>query len=188
MKTKFPRGQAVAVAREICDRLSPVTERLIVAGSLRRRKAHVGDVEILYIPRLITEPCDLFGGTRPRSLANVEIDQMLAEGVLEKRLSTTGACSWGLLNKLAVHVRSGIPVDLFATTEDAWYNYLVCRTGPAGLNTRIASEAKRLNMMWHPYGDGFSVGRFGQRPPIKIRSEREVFETVGLPYMEPWER
>ena len=36
---------------------------------------------------------------------------------------------------------SGIPVDFFATTEEAWFNYLVCRTGPAELNTRIASAA-----------------------------------------------
>jgi len=44
----------------------------------------------------------------------------------------------GPLNKLAVYVGSGIPVDLFATTEECWFNALVCRTGSAETNVKIA--------------------------------------------------
>jgi hypothetical protein len=35
---------------------------------------------------------------------------------------------------LRIANRTGIPVDLFAATEDNWWNYLVCRTGPADSN------------------------------------------------------
>ncbi len=49
-KTKYPRADAIAVARELCAVLKPVAARIIVAGSLRRQRPMVGDVEILYIP------------------------------------------------------------------------------------------------------------------------------------------
>lgn len=47
---------------------------------------------------------------------------------------------WGEKNKLAVHVRTGIPVDFFAATEANWWNYLVCRTGGEQNNIAIASH------------------------------------------------
>ena len=50
-KVTFPRAVAIQVARELCEALKPHCERLIVAGSLRRGKQEVGDVEILYIPK-----------------------------------------------------------------------------------------------------------------------------------------
>ncbi len=83
---------------------------------------------------------------------------------------------WGEKNKLAVHVASGVPVDLFAATEANWFNYLVCRTGPGESNIAIASAAKAMGWQWHPYGTGFSrpvgLGTEGRA----VASEREVFE------------
>ena len=59
-KTKYPRAEALNVAKQMCVSLADITDRLIVAGSLRRRKAEVGDVEILYIPKLVTKTVDFF--------------------------------------------------------------------------------------------------------------------------------
>jgi DNA polymerase/3'-5' exonuclease PolX len=181
---KFPRAAAIEVARELCQVLRPVTERLIVAGSLRRRRAEVGDVEILFIPITGSEP-DGFFDTRVVNLADRQLDQLLAGGRLEPRLSKLGSRTWGQENKLAVHKASGIPVDLFTTNALSWYNYLVCRTGSAENNVRIAAAAKAKGWQWHPYGSGFTDELKQARV---VQSEREVFEYAGLPYLEPWER
>lgn len=183
-KPKWPRAAALAVARELCARLKPNCEALIVAGSLRRRKALVGDVEIVYISRIEQRPRDLFS-TQPFALADDEISRMLDDGTLTKRQSRIGGTAWGDRNKLAVH-RSGIPVDLFRTTQDCWHNYLVCRTGPAESNTRIATEAQRRGYQWNPYGPGYTHLATGAVTPMS--SEAAVFEFVGLPCAEPWER
>lgn len=184
MKTKWPRSAALAVARELCARLKPHCERLIVAGSLRRRKEQVGDVEILYVPRMEERPADLLTSCMA-SLADEEIARMLADGTLTKRPSKTGGTAWGDKNKLALH-RSAMPVDLFRTTPEAWFNYLVCRTGPAESNTRIATEAQRRGYRWNPYGAGFT--RLTDGRVIPMDGEQAVFAFVGLPYAEPWER
>lgn len=183
-KRRWPRDVALDVARELLDRLKPHCDRLVVAGSLRRRKPDVGDVEILYIPCLCERRADLFS-TLHESLADEEIHRMLGDGTLAMRPSKTGVTSWGEWNKLAVH-RSGVPVDLFRTRLDSWWNYLVCRTGPAASNARIAMEAQRRGYKWNPYGSGFTHLNSGTLIPMP--SEEAVFAFVGLPFVQPWER
>jgi DNA polymerase/3'-5' exonuclease PolX len=186
-KTRFPRAAALAVAKELCDALKPITERLIVAGSLRRRKTEVGDVEILYIPRFEPRPNkeDFFAGPVRTNLVDELLKTLLETQVLSKRLNTRESEMWGPKNKLAQHHPSGIPVDLFSATESNWFNYLVCRTGSADNNTSIASAAIRKGWKWNPYSAGFTDDRGAEIPAW---SEQAVFELAGLKYLEPWER
>jgi DNA polymerase/3'-5' exonuclease PolX len=192
-KVKYPRVEALGVARELCVALKPLCERLIVAGSLRRIKKMVGDVELLFIPRMEErpDPGDLFGALVPCDLARLAIEALVAAGVFEKRLSKTGHPSWGARNMLARHVATGIPVDFFVTEERSWWNYLVCRTGGARSNEEIACAAKERGWKWNPYGCGFSRGgpltgrEFEER---KMVSEEDVFHFVGLPFKKPEER
>lgn len=188
MKTKFPRAVALAVAKELCAALRPVTERLIVAGSLRRGKAEVGDVEILFVSKFKAVPFDLFGSVVQMSLVEDALANLIESGVLAKRKNVNGSEVWGAKNMLAVHVASGIPVDLFAATAANWWNYLVCRTGPGESNIAIASAAKDMGWKWHPYGSGFSRQVGLATEERVVGSEREVFEFVGLPFKEPVER
>lgn len=159
-KIRYPRAAALDVARELVAALRPVTLRLVVAGSLRRMKAEVGDVEILFVPRVEPRKLDLFH-VGPVDLAEEMLEGLVRSGVLSKRLSSAGTTSWGAKNRLAVHVASGIPVDLFTATEGNWWNYLVCRTGPAELNKRIASAAIARGWKWNPYGAGFTNAESG---------------------------
>jgi len=85
-----------------------------------------------------------------------------------------------------VHVPTGVPVDLFSATPAIWFNYLVCRTGPAESNLAIAQAAQALGWRWNPYGSGFCNLTTGDCH--SVASEREVFEFVGLPYREPSDR
>lgn len=188
-KVRFPRAVAITVAAELCKALEPVCERLIVAGSLRRMKADVGDVEILYIgkPEVRQEPADMFASVTV-NLADEMIRSLEISAVLLRRKNVNGSEMYGPKNKLMCHRATGLPVDLFAATPENWWNYLVCRTGPAESNTRICMAAQDRGWKWNPYGVGFS------RPSglgVEIRameSEAEVFAFVGLPYAEPKDR
>lgn len=107
MKPKFPRADAVAVAKELCGALKPWCERLLVAGSLRRRRAEVGDVEIVYIPRKATVELpaeDLFDAPRKVmcNQADTFIEDILLGGTLRPRQNVKGATTWGEWNKLAL--------------------------------------------------------------------------------------
>lgn len=193
-KTKYPRAAAIEVARFLVQCLTPCCSRILVAGSLRRRKAEVGDVEILYIANEVIgpDPADLFSKEKKFNAVDVALHELIAtHGTLEKRENSLGRTAWGAQNKLARHVASGIPVDLFAATPQNWWNLVVCRTGGAENNVAICNAAIDAGWKWNPYGDGFSrpnPERPGWLLIREMHSEREVFEWVGLPYLEPWER
>ena len=52
-KPRFARHVALTVANELLEILKPVCDRVIIAGSLRRGKQWVGDMEILYIGKKV---------------------------------------------------------------------------------------------------------------------------------------
>ncbi len=183
-KKKYDRAKAIKAAKEIVDWLMPQTERLILAGSLRRRKFKVGDIEILYIPTFRDERLDLLT-TGPVNQTDKMLQTLIDAKIIAKRQNVNGSEVWGEKNKLAVHVASGIPVDFFATTIESWYNYLVCRTGGARNNTLIAEAYQRQGKKWNPYGPGFTI-RAGHQ--VRNASEAAVYENAGLRYLQPWER
>lgn len=186
-RPKFPREKALAVAKVLCDCFKGSCERLIVAGSLRRRKAEVGDVEILYISRRTKVPkVELFGEQPEADEMEFAIERLLTCGTLEKRPSKIGVFTWGPENKLAIHRPSGIPVDLFATDSKRWFNALVCRTGGKDNNLLITTTARRQGWSFEAYGSGFHKLDGSERHDTT--SERDVYEFLGLPYREPWER
>lgn len=184
-KPRFPNAVGMKVAAELCAALKPVCERIIVAGSLRRRKPTVGDVELLYIGKteVRQDPTDMFASITI-DLADEAIAALEKSGGLERRKNVNGSEMYGPKNKLMRHRASGLPVDLFAATTENWWNYLVCRTGPADSNTRICIAAQQRGWKWNPYGAGFS--RDGETRAME--SEAEVFAFVGLPYAQPEER
>jgi DNA polymerase/3'-5' exonuclease PolX len=156
---------------------------MLIAGSLRRKRPVVSDIELLYVPRLneIDDPEDMLCRKITIDLTEPAIAALLKLGTIAKRPNKRGSFTWGPENKLAVHIASGIPVDFFATTEERFFNALVVRTGPAESNVRIASAAKGIGWKWHAYGNGFT--RAGETQIVT--SERAVFEHVQLPYLEP---
>lgn len=185
MKTRYENAIGMKVAAELCAALRPACDRIIVAGSLRRRKPTIGDVEILYIAKTESrpDPRDLFSSCA-FNLADEVIGELEKAGILTRRKNIKGAEMFGAVNKLMVHRETGLPVDLFAATTENWFNYLVCRTGPAESNTRICMAAQARGWKWNPYGPGFTRGRELRA----MGSEAEVFGFVGLPYVEPRDR
>lgn len=183
-RPRWPIGEALAAALPIVQRMEPTCERIAIVGSVRRELPTVGDVELLYIPRPLWKTDDSFSLHATDTTDDV-IRRMLDDGTLTKRKSIRGTTAFGDLNKLCVH-KSGIPFDLFATTEESWFNYLVCRTGPAAQNKAIATLAKRKGYRWNPYGEGFTNLTTGL--VISMYAEHEVFQFVGLRYTFPRQR
>lgn len=185
-KPKFPRALALEVVRELLPYLQPSCGLLRVAGSLRRERAMVGDVELVFVPVLEAGPVeDLL--LPPPMIAQTDrvFAELLKRGVIEKRQNVKGSEMWGEKNKLARHRATGVPIDFFATTDAAFWNYLVCRTGGARSNVEIANAARKKGWMWNPYDEGFSRPAGLGQEVHPVQSEREVFDFVGLPYLEP---
>lgn len=181
-KTKWAAEIALAVAQELIDTAEGFCDRIEIAGSLRRCREEVGDIEILYVPAVVPDESDLFAPPTPVDVGGV----LLGLGLVRQRPNKLGRFTWGERIKLATHIESGIPVDLFATEEESWANYLVCRTGPRELNEEIATRAKRMGWKWEPYSSGFVHPETGKR--AVMHGEDDVFRFVGLTPLDPADR
>jgi len=167
--------RAREIAEEIMALLVGSCDRKEIAGSIRRRKPDVGDIEILCIPRFE-------GGA---DSLDRRVQGLMLHGVLALRLNKLGRKTYGPKNKLLLHVPSGIGVDIFSTTEECWPVSLVVRTGGKMTNKEIAYRALERGMSFHAYGRGFTQADGSE---LICQSEAAVFKAVGLAYLEPWER
>lgn len=185
---KFPHEDAMKVAVFLRDVLTPSVERIEIAGSLRRKKKMVGDVELLFIPKTRLKLADMFSVSEAEfaDMADEAINSLEKSGIIKKRLNVNGSSAWGKENKLAVHVKSGIPVDFFATTEAKWWNALVIRTGGERMNLLLTTGANKRGLTLHAYGDGFTRTETGEHIPTF--SEEQVFELAGQRYVAPERR
>jgi DNA polymerase/3'-5' exonuclease PolX len=199
----YPRELVHEVFLELLGYLDPapalhrpraLAERVCGVGGYRRRKAEMKDLELLYIPKIsdVADPLDMFGATRKEDLTTPVFENLLERGILEKRISVTGNETWGPLNKHARHVATGLAIDLFAASEENWFNRLVVTTGPAELNIRIATQARAQGWEWEVYQAGFVPrGTNWENAPKTrrtMRSESEVFTFVGMEFLPPVKR
>lgn len=191
-KVRYPYAVALQVAQDLKNCLLPFCEKIEIAGSLRRHRAHVGDIELLFVPKLVPPPQDLLPGLidkKPISFCNATneaIEQLLSVGVIQKRKNSKGSFIWGEQNKLAVHVGSQIPVDFFSTTPKNWFVSLVIRTGGKQTNIALAMAARKSGLKLNPYGEGYTDLKTGR--VLSCNCESEVFSFVGLPYRRPEHR
>ena len=182
-KQRFSLNDARQVADLWLNALSVFTERMVIAGSVRRERPDVGDIELLYIPMPTTT--NLFGEPEGDALSDFLVG-LIEAGVLEKRVSALGNTAYGPKNKMLRDAASGIPMDIFATTPENWGMSLVIRTGPADFNIRLMSRFKELGLEGHAYGgitqrdDGSGITHGFDCP-----DEETVFRLAQLEYLPP---
>lgn len=183
-KTKFPHTKALAVAQDLQAMLAPACKRIAIAGSLRRLKPEVGDIELLFIPILSERPDGLFD-TKVVDVCSEVVEGLVKQGILALRPNVNGSFTWGERNKLAIHVASGIPVDLFGTSEENWWVSLVIRTGSKETNLALTTGANKQNASLMAYGNGV---KWSDGTVTPATSEQHVFELCKVPYKEPAQR
>jgi len=168
MKIKFPHADALTLAHEMMllsgHNLGAACVKWQIAGSIRRKKALVSDIEIIFVPRLraLPPPQLELGMGLPAtpvtvSVMDVRLEELMRKGILEKRKSSSGSTMCGELVKLLRHVPTGIPIDFFACSAPGWWTTLVSRTGGKDSNTELAGRANRLGFTWNPVGAGAKV-------------------------------
>jgi len=197
MKIKFPLAPAHSLALQMMlpsgHTLSAACVKWEIAGSIRRNKPLVGDIEIIFVPvlRAVPSPQLELGMGLPTapvmvSVMDERLDELMRKGILAMRPSVSGSTMCGPLVKLLVHVPTGIPIDFFACTAQGWWTTLVSRTGGKASNTELAWRANRLGYRWNPGGAGFT--RLADGLEFPILSEEEAFQFVGMPCLPPDQR
>jgi len=170
--------KAKGIADYVVELFSPFCERVQTAGSVRRGKAEVKDIEIVAIP----QPCtDLFGA--PAS-GETELDGMVRFMVERGELSLSKN---GPRYKQAT-LKAGINLDLFLVLPPAqWGVILAIRTGPADFSHWLVTPRCKGGALPSNYQvrDG---GVYLDGGLIEMPDEADWFNLLGLEWMEPGKR
>jgi len=179
-KVRRPLADTERIAATIVADLAPVCMRIEVAGSVRRGKDVVGDIELVVIPRY--EPTGLFGDRTTNALWT-HLHASDAYRFLK------GDNPDGRYYQLALSTHDDLQVDLFLARPDNWGLTLLVRTGSAAFSTSILARWKKIQGIgWEQPGsvDGRLVDRTGRAIPTP--EEDTVFALVGMRPVDPTHR
>lgn len=168
----IPRAEMTTIIKVIL-RIVQLTDPGIVAfpaGSYRRQAATSGDVDIL-----LTYTS---GTTRP-DLAAIMTNIKKLLGVSYIATMSAGAEKTSLLCRIATYVRH---IDLISVPARSSAAALLYLTGSAEFNESMRGLAKSKGMLLNQHG----LYRSGR--PLPTPTERDIFTTIGMKYVEPKNR
>lgn len=183
--------EASIVAAELVAALRGGCERIEVAGSLRRGRPDVGDIELVAIPTITREtvPDGMFDEriVERDGLAEA-VEALRADGVL---IPHPDRPAMGQRYSRLLHVGSGLQVDLFAVLPPAqWGVIFLIRTGPADYSQRVVTLARKRG--YHVSAGAVHRGGLGcGSSPCEVIAtpdEYDVLRLFGLPPLMPEQR
>lgn len=166
---RYPYAEAYAIALDVLSQLEPYCTRAEIAGSLRRKKVTVGDIEIVAIPK-------------PYSTGGLFNDNGIA-AVVNQWEKVRGEMEYGKTKYTQRILPSGIALDLFFADENNWGYIFALRTGSADYSYKVLAST------WVSMGyksDGGYLYKDGKR--FEIREEKDLFDLLNLRYVEPEKR
>ncbi len=177
---KMSYAEALPLAQKVLNHIAPVMERVEIAGSVRRKKETVGDIEIVGTP-----------GNRESLISLLkEIGQHIKPGV-------PGVIPWAPkvdAKYLRVRLAEEINLDLFLSHRDNFGGLFLMRTGSGsgpdgnsfnGFTPGIFSKWKKISE------GGKMVGCQPTRPDGTVHAlqeEQDFFDLLGMGFVPPEER
>ena len=157
-RERSPLGAILPLVHEMKERLRklPEVKQISEAGSVRRKKETIRDIDILVI------------SSDPQKVMEVFTTMPVAGDILAKGPT-----------KSSIRTREGIQADLRVVEPDSFGAALCYFTGSKAHNIRIREMGVKLGLKINEYG----VFRGEKR--IAGKSEEEVYQAVGLPYISP---
>ena len=155
-------GVALPLARQIVEairaRCPGGPDKIEIAGSARRWKPTVGDLDIISTAQDPQAVIDCFV-----SLPLVDIVEARGE------------------NKATVHLNNGMQVDLYVLDPQYYYPLLQHFTGSKQHNIKLRDRALKMGYRLSEYG----LYRLSDGQPLHINSEEDIYRALGLRWMPP---
>ncbi len=159
---RWPLGQAWPLAQEILTflRALPGVEQAEAAGSLRRMKSTIGDLDFLVAAK------------RPETIMDAFVGHALVVRVLGHGET-----------KSSVEFSNGLQADLRVLPAARWGTLLQYFTGSKEHSVKLRELALRQGLSLSEHA--FTTVGSDPAPETLCATEAEVYRTLGLPYIPP---
>jgi len=157
---RFLLGTALDIAEEVVDRLKKLNyvNKVEAAGSLRRRKETIGDIDILVTSDNPEKVKEFFTNMN-------DVEQVLAQGP----------------TKSSVRLKEGLQADLRVLPEKIYGAALLYFTGSKQHNIVLRKIAIKKGMKLSEYG----VFNKKTNKLLAGKTEEDCYKKLGLKYIEP---
>ena len=163
---RFLLDAAGAVADKLVERLSqvPGVEKVTPAGSLRRGRETIGDLDVL-----VTGAACVDDACREKLVEHLirfpGLMQIIAQGE----------------NKVSFRQRSGMQVDVRLLPPDSFGAALQYFTGSKAHNVALRQRALKMGFTLSEY----SLARLDNQKPVAGKTEEEIYAKLKLDYIPP---
>jgi DNA polymerase (family 10) len=153
---RFLLGYVLPEAREIITEMEDVVEQIELAGSLRRMKETIGDVDILAVAVDAKKAMETFTNLQ-------RVEKVIAHGK----------------TKSSIRVYGGIQVDLRIVEKKSFGSALQYFTGSKDHNVELRKIAQKKGLKLNEYG------LFKKKTRKAGKTEKEVYSALGLSWIPP---
>lgn|SRR3989338_1865692 len=158
---RFPRAEVVKDVEKILEtiRKVPGVERAEAAGSFRREKETIGDLDIMVAT---SDP--------------EKVSQAIAALPMVRHVVAHGG------TKLSFDLTSGLRTDIRFVTRGQWGSALLYFTGSKDHNISLRRKAMERGWKLNEYG------LFDDAVLVASKEEEDIYKALGLPFIEPTNR
>jgi len=150
-------NQVIKCAYREAIKLLPLSKKLEIAGSIRRKKPDPRDVDIVMIPKSKKAVLDYVSKQKKGNI--------------------------GVGEKLASYNIDGVEVDLYFATKENWGAMLLYLTGPQKYNIGLRMVAKKKGLLLNQYGLWKKNG--DKKLLLASQSEEEIYRALGKEWKAP---
>jgi DNA polymerase (family 10) len=163
---RFRLDQAAELAQKLIEHLSgvPGVEKITPAGSLRRGRETVGDLDLLVTGKASTNPKQREALIK-KILAFPGISEVLAKGE----------------NKVSFKLQGGMQVDIRLLAPESFGAALMYFTGSKSHNVALRQRALTLGYTLNEY----ELARVKDEKRVAGKTEAEIYGKLGLDYIPP---
>jgi len=173
---RIPLSLARKWADRVAEVLSPHCERVEIAGSVRRGKEEVGDIEIVCMPK---RPFDLLG--MPAGASEGFID------AVDKWESVKGTAN-GRYTKRVLPNTNGFTLDIFMADAQNWGWIFALRTGSAIFAQKIYLRGLREADCFACDGYVYDYSDALRPKLVPLPEEDDLFKLLRRDFVPPTER
>ncbi len=153
---RFLLGYVLPESSRLVDKLKDLCERIEVAGSLRRRRETVGDMDIIAVEKKGGDLADRFASMD-------DVSKVVSKGK----------------KKTSIKLHGGIQVDL-RMVEEGYFGAALCYfTGSKQHNIELRTMARKRDLKLSEYG------LFKGNERLAGETEKEVYEKLDLDWIPP---
>lgn len=154
-------GFAKKIGDEVLEKIRPYIIKGQIAGSIRRKKPNVHDIDLVIVPK----------------------DNFMAMINIKNVIKNYGSIELAGQKIIRVKGKEKLEIDCYIATEKNFSTLLLIRTGSKEHNLKIAKKClKKGFRLKH------NLGIVDSKGDVIADTEKKIFEILGFEYLEPEKR